>query len=283
MTLSGRTSLYLAILLALLAGMLAYSALYGREQRLDQKWEPVIVAVAAKPIKQGQVIQQEDIRFDPVPRRFLLGSAVTINELEESHLFGQRAMVDFNSGDPILTNFIAAANPSAGGFSSTIAPKARAVAIRVSPESSATNMVRPGDRVDVLATFRDPNGTENLTTTLLENVWVLATGNLTGKDSFVPQSQRNFTTVTLQVLPEAAELLILAQSLGTLYLTLRNPEDSELTDTRSIATTMKTIVSGERSRILSKQQTKSFNQQSIEIIRGNKGSDVQHFPGDRKR
>ncbi|MCC6806834.1 MAG: Flp pilus assembly protein CpaB [Deltaproteobacteria bacterium] len=280
MNLSGRTSLYFAFGLALLAGLLAYSGLYSREQRLDKKWEPVIVAVAARPIKQGQVLQQEDIKFADVPRRFLLGSAVTINEFEEQHLVGQRVTIDFNTDDPILTNFIAAAQGGSGGFSDTIAPKARAVSIRVSPESSATNMVRPGDRVDVLATFRDPNGTDNLTTTLLENVWVLATGNLTGKDSFVPQSQRNFSTVTVQVLPEAAELLVLGQTLGTLYLTLRNPEDAELTDSRSIATTMKTIVSGERSKILSKQQTKSFGQ-TIQIIKGNKTTDVQ-FPEKKK-
>jgi pilus assembly protein CpaB len=281
MTLSGRSSLYLALALAVLAGLLAYMGLYGREARLDKKWEPQVVAVAARPIKQGQILQLEDLKAAEVPRRFLPGSAVSISEVEDQHLLGQRATIDFNTDDLILTNFIQPASGAGGGFSDTIQKKARAVSIRVSPESSANNMVRPGDRVDVLATFRDPNGTENLTTTLLENVWVLGTGTLTGRDSFVPQSQRNFTTVTLQVLPEAAELLVLSQTLGTLYLTLRNPEDDEISDAGRIASTMKTIISGERAKILSKQQKQVFQSTKIEIIKGTKSTDVS-FP-DRKK
>jgi Flp pilus assembly protein CpaB len=117
-----------------------------------------------------------------------------------------------------------------------------------------------------------------VTATLLEGVWVLATGDLTGRDSFVPQSQRTFTTVTLQVLPEGAELLVLAQTLGTIYLTLRNPEDGELQENRNVVTNMKTIMSGERSRIVSKQQTKIAPSQVVEILTG-KGVKTQTFPG----
>ncbi len=274
--LSTRLSLVLAAVLAVIAAVLAYLSLYGREQKLDRKWQPVRVLVAAKAIQKGDELSSENVAFDEVPQRFLLGSAVRADEFEDQHVLGQRVTVDFSPGDPILTNFLAAAAVGMGSFSETVAKKARAISVRVSPESSIQNMVRPGDRVDVLVTFRDPTGTESVTSTVLENVWVLATGNLTGRDSFVPQSQRTFSTITLQVLPEAAELLVLGQTLGTLYFTLRNPEDNDLQDTRSFATNLKTLIGGERSRILSKQQTKSFP--TIEIIRG-RTTDFQRIPG----
>lgn len=274
--LAGRMPLYLALALALMAGLLAYMGLHGRERQLDEEWQPVRVAVAARAIAKGATLTTDDLAIRDVPRRFLLGSAVLASEIESQHLVGQRVTIDFNAGDPILTNFIAASSGTAGGFSEIILPKARAVSVRVSPESSVQHMVRPGDHVDVLATFRDPSGTENITATLLENVVVLATGILTGRDSFVPQSQRTFNTVTLQVLPEASELLVFAQTLGTVYLTLRNPEDNEIQDTRNVGTSMKTIISGERSKLLSKQQTKQFQQ--LEIIRNSKGTDVIRFP-----
>jgi len=278
--LSTRLSLILALVLAVIAAVLAYLSLYGREQKLDKKWNPVKVLVAAKPIQKGEELRTDNVAFDEVPQRFLLGSAVPASEFENLHVIGQRVSVDFAPGDPILTNLLSSDQTGSGAFSDTVAKKARAISVRVSPESSIQNMVRPGDRVDVIVTFRDPNGTENITTTLLENVWVLATGNLTGRDSFVPQSQRTFATLTLQVLPEAAELLVLAQTLGTLYFTLRNPEDSDLQDNRAFMTNMKTLVSGERSKLLSKQQTKVFPTIDVQVIKGTK-SEVQHFPGNR--
>ena len=76
---------------------------------------------------------------------------------------------------------------------------------------------------------------------------------------------------------EAAEMLVLAQELGALYLTLRNPEDASVQDNRSTATSLRTIVGGERTNVLTTKQNRQF--QNIEIIRGAHGSETKRFPG----
>jgi pilus assembly protein CpaB len=156
--LSTRLSLGLALALAVIAGVLAYTSLYGREQRLDQQWQPVEVIVAAKPIAKGEELTRENLAKDTVPRRFAKGSLVRLNSPEAEVVIGQRATVDFAAGDPILSNFLASSTGSVGGFSDIVSKKTRAISVRVSPESSVQNLVRPGDRVDVLVTFRDPSG-----------------------------------------------------------------------------------------------------------------------------
>ena len=69
-------------------------------------------------------------------------------------------------------------------------------------------------------------------------------------------------------------MMILAQELGSLYLTLRNAEDNEITDLGAGKTTMQTLVTGERAKRISKTQAKMFK---VEIIRGNK-SEKQTVP-----
>jgi len=92
----------------------------------------------------------------------------------------------------------------------------------------------------------------------------------------VAGSDHSYATVTLQVMPEAAEMLVLAQELGSLYLTLRNPEDTDLSEQHQTATSLRTIASGERTHMISQKQTKQF--QNIEVIRGGRTSETKRFP-----
>jgi len=84
----------------------------------------------------------------------------------------------------------------------------------------------------------------------------------------------NYSTVTVQVLPEAVEMLVLAQDLGSLYLSLRNSEDNEIKELADGKTTMQTLLTGERSKRISKTQSKIFK---VEIIRG-KSTERQVVP-----
>ena len=61
--------------------------------------------------------------------------------------------------------------------------------------------------------------------TLLENVLIIATGRITGTTNInlVPEPERKYTEVSVSVTPEDAERLALMAGLGTLTLTLRNP------------------------------------------------------------
>jgi pilus assembly protein CpaB len=120
------------------------------------------------------------------------------------------------------------------GLAPAIALGMRAVSMPVSADAAVAGLIQPGDRVDILGTFALParNGVpgelENVTLTVLQDVSVLATGQQLAKAEFGGRMgrTRSYSTVTFEVTPREAELLVFAQTVeGELTLTLRNPED----------------------------------------------------------
>ena len=100
--------------------------------------------------------------------------------------------------------------------------------------------------------------------TMMQNATVLATGKITGTTNvnLIPEAQRDYQNVTLMVLPEEAEILVLASELGQLQMALRNEEDVDMIETRS-HTTIHTLLSGERVKELEK-----IRRDTIQVIRG---------------
>jgi pilus assembly protein CpaB len=269
----GRRPLLIAAGLAIFAGVLAFVGFAQREKQMTQGWELVPAVVASRNIREGEELTQDNVKASLIPERFFTGSVIRPDDVGRGSVLHQKAAVAMAEGDPLLWTHIATSAATAR-LAQTITNKGRAVAIRVSPESSVQNWVRPSDHVDVLTTMRDPTSGDHVTLTLLENVIVLATGTLTGTQ--VTGADHGYSTVTLQVMPEAAEMLVLAQELGSLYLTLRNPEDTDIGESHATATSLRTIASGERTHMISQKQTKQF--QNIEIIRGGRTSETKRFP-----
>jgi len=95
-------------------------------------------------------------------------------------------------------------------------------------------MVQPNDHVDVLGTFSFPSKEvlgemELVTLTILQDVLVLATGKETAKTRLFANntpSSSSYNTVTLEVTPREAEMLVFAEQIkGRISLALRNPDD----------------------------------------------------------
>src|SRR5205807_1583529 len=99
---------------------------------------------------------------------------------------------------------------------------------------------------------------------LLQNVLVLATGRVTAGTTPVHEEEKRFGTVTLLVLPEEAEMVTLAQELGTLTLLLRNPDDLDVQDKRTVVD-QKMLFTGDRASELQQRRYRT-----IQIIRGNR-------------
>ncbi len=121
------------------------------------------------------------------------------------------------------------------GFSGQIRNGYRAFAISVDATSSVSNLVRPGDNVDVIGTFTMPDlrgdsSLDTVTLTLLQNVKVLATGNRWGRQGMGGETggQSNYMTVTLQLFPHEVELMAFATLKGRLMLSLRNFEETKI-------------------------------------------------------
>jgi pilus assembly protein CpaB len=271
--LSGKTPLLAAAALGLLAGLTAWAALRSREEKARERWRTVNVLCAAADIGEGTELSAEMVAVREFPARFVTDSFLQADDqgavLGQSPV-GQRVAVPLKAGDPILaSHFEAARDP---GLSPSISPKGRAVTIDVQERNAVGLWVRPNDHVDVLGSFRDPQSQELRTTTLLQNVVVLATGRVTASATHIPEEEKRFSTVTLLALPEEAEMLALAQELGSLTLLLRNPDDLDTQEKRTVVD-QKSLFLGDRAKELQQKRYRT-----IQIIRGNHSAVAQ---GDR--
>jgi len=248
-----RASIVVPVALAVVAGALAWISLRSQADEVRAGWELVDVVVAARPLAAGTEVGADDLARRQIPRRFASSSVV---RPEQTHLVaGQRLEAPLQEGDPLLwTHF--EAGDTRGALAQAVQTPGRAVTLQVGEAASVGGQVRPNDHVDVLSTFRDPATHEMATVTLLQNVLVLSTGADGGG---------SVGTVTVLVLPEEAELLVLAQELGALSLALRHPEDLEVRNDRA-RTTVQTLLTGERNAELQRRR------HAIQVIRGNPGS-----------
>src|SRR2546422_6202525 len=209
------------------------------------------------------------IAFKERPAKFVTGWFIQADEhgsSEQQTPVGQRLLVPLKAGDPILASHFESARET--DLASLITPKGRAVTIDVQEKNAVGLWVRPNDHVDVIGSFRDPQTQQLRTMTLLQNVVVLATGRITANSMSVAEEDKRFATVTVLALPEEAEMLTLAQELGTLTLLLRNPDDLDSQEKRSVVD-QKVLFTGDRA---SELQQKRYR--TIQIIRGNRSAAI---------
>ena len=96
--------------------------------------------------------------------------------------------------------------------------------------SGVAGLILPGNRLDVLLT--SPGESGPLTTTLMQNVKILAVDSRIEALAESRVGPNQLTSVTLLVTPEQATKLALGQSTGTLHLSLRGPEANQPADSR---------------------------------------------------
>ena len=268
--LKGKTPLLVALVLAVFAGAIAFSAIKKKESDVRRGWNLVPVVVAASDIPEGTVVTLDMISQRPVPEQFVTSSVVRPESA--SHVVNQKILVPLQAGDPLLWSQFETMRASER-LSTKVQKKTRAITIEATKNASVGGWVRPNDHVDVIGTFRDPSTNENTAVTLLQNVIILATGKITGTTNvnLIPEGQREYSNVSLMVIPEEAEILVLAQELGALTLSLRNEDDVDMLEERGRAT-IHTLLSGERTRVLQERR-----REIITIVRGS----GENKPGPR--
>jgi len=256
--LKGKTPLIVAVALAVIAVVVAWRAIRVRELEVTRGWQLQDVIVASTDIQPGAFLSNESVGVDKMPRKFIYESVLVPADMEVA--FGREVIVPIKRGEPIHWYQLQGIR-ALERLSKAVRTPARAISMDVHERSAVGLWVRPNDHVDVLGTFRDPNTNQMVAVTLMENVIVIATGG-TAAASQTARADNAYSTVTLMVLPEEAEILVLAQELGSLYLSLRNAEDMGLFDERA-RTTIQTLLTGER---VKKLQERRY--QTIQIVKG---------------
>lgn len=234
---------FVILAIAIAAGVGAVALVQGELQRAREAAEntaavapppppaPVApkaeVLVAAREMRMGEILTADDVRWQPWPLEAVSEFYITKDRDEAAMeaMQGVLARQGFVPGEPIVeAKLLRLDNPSI--MSAMLREGMRAMSVRVVEETAAGGFILPGDHVDVILTrevvFFDQSGQERVaktTNTLLRAVRVLAIGQTFQDEGDAAALIAN--TATLEVTPEQAEILSLAEQSGQMSLALR--------------------------------------------------------------
>ncbi len=189
----------------------------------------VLVATRALPV--GTILDATSLKFQPWPKE-LVENVYYIkgDKTDMQSLVGTVVRNAVTAGQPLTQGSLV--KPGDRGFlAAALGPGMRAVTFPVSGASSVSGFVFPGDRIDLVLTQQVKGGGEGdplrVSETIMRNVRVLATDqrtdNTEGEDGKTVIT--TFNTVTVEATPRIAEQVAVAQTVGSLSISLRSIAD----------------------------------------------------------
>ncbi len=228
----------LSVVIGVFAFALTHYYLEAQQAKIKEEWQKlerarrkVPVMVAARNIPKGTRIVETDIAKIEKYEATVPPEAVMHQEALET--IGKKTLYRMEKGDILKWSFIEGGQRRTS-LAEAVKPGMRALSLAIGGASAVSGMIRPEDRIDILGTFSFPSKTiqeqmETVTLTILQDVTVLATGQRKANEIVLNRDRRrdtSYSTVTVQVTPREAELLVFAEQMrGRLTLTLRNPAD----------------------------------------------------------
>src|SRR3982750_4226720 len=199
------------------------------------------ILVARKALAVGTIIDAESLTYQPWPKE-LMQSAYYVEGTADSDtktLLGTVVRYPITAGQPLTRG--ALVGPQDRGFlAAALGAGMRAITVPVNVSTGVAGFVFPGDHVDMVLTQQVQGGGDGpalkVAETILRNLRVLATDQrITDKDDDGKTQVRTFSNVTLEVTPRIAEKIAVAQSLGSLTLSLRSIADNSADLERAVA------------------------------------------------
>lgn len=206
---------------------------------------------ASKPITAGTLLRLEDMRWREIDAQAIRPGMLLRGQVSEAEFVGAIARRDFIVDEALVAGDLV--KPSERQFlAASLKPDMRAVSVAVDELQSASGLIRPGDRVDIILTQSFGEGAaiadkSSVGETVLRDVRVIAVDQAL-RPSTTPATPvtepRLPRTVTFEVTERQAETLFVASQLGRLQLSLRPLEGSTNTTTgRATSPTWGTDVS----------------------------------------
>ncbi len=271
----------LTVMVALATSVLTYRWLRERsEGSAAQRGGTISVVVAVTDLSWGTNIKPEMVKTVP----FLKGSLTTGFFTDPAAVAGRVVLTPIKADEPIFESRLAPSTIKQGGVAAVISENKRAMGVKVDKVQGVSGFIHPGNRVDVVATFRPANSMIPVTMTVLENIPVLATGTETeirGKQ----EKPVEVDVITLEVSSDEAEVLGLAQAEGKIQLALRNFSDTKSHSVKGATTVASRVnlLSGKSpAREKKSRHTKAAGEQvardyysRVQLIEGHKVNDVK--------
>jgi|SRR5579859_2064785 pilus assembly protein CpaB len=240
---------------------------------------PPMVLVAKGNLPTGVFLRPENLKWERWPENGIAPSYVVNTKRTLEEYVGAVVRVGLNDGEPITDARVI--KPLDRGFlAAVLNPGDRAITVNVTPSSGLAGLVFPGDRIDLVASFKvefegKQDGTNHparyASETVESNLRVLAV------DQKVDDQNKEIVvakTVTLEVTPKQAEIIAIVAELGKFSLSLRSlPLDSETATAESDPPTSYTW-DNEAARMLAPPGTAGGGK-TVTIVRGNDSKDVE--------
>jgi pilus assembly protein CpaB len=220
-----RITLIVAVILAVGTGVLTLNYLSS----LNKQQAPVATQTEMKSV----VITNRDIpvrskitadMLTKVTRPAAEAEPQAISDPKQAD--GFVALIAMPAGSTVTQTKIG--EPGEVGLTARLKPGMRAVSIPVDRVKAVSNLIQPGDRVDVLAAVSKGTGIPPKTFTIIRGALVLAIGQQLEQiqqSASPPPADSGGGTVTLGVTPQQADLLTVADLNTTLRLALRSPQE----------------------------------------------------------
>lgn len=182
---------------------------------------PVVVASADLP--KGAVVSPDTMLVREVPVEWLQSQAVLPEQFERVR--SMKLAYPLRRGEMLLWPAIESSqNPN---FSAHVAEGRRALTVPVDDINSISGMLEPRDQIDLYVTLERDDGRRQLVP-VMQGVNVLAAGNRVVTSAETGRST-TYSTITLDVSVQEAEMVTLARQAGKITAMLRNPGDEART------------------------------------------------------
>lgn len=249
--------LLIALAVGVLAALLTVWYLNAKEAQLRRELTPVVemrdAIVASQALLKGTVLSTSNLSVRSIPAEYLSREALTPADFDA--VDGKILIQNVDQGNVILASYLALSFPK--DFSDTIPLKRRAMTIQVDELNSINGFIRPGNRIDLFANLPgnalaseageddEGNSSSGGVIPILENVEVLATGQSSAREyeeqvrllrgGYNVDINTAYTTLTLNVTPREAAILVTAKEAGDLLALLRNRNDQSGSQFSSLA------------------------------------------------
>lgn len=240
----------------------------------------VLVATRALPV--GTILDASALKFQPWPKELVDNAYYLKEKTNLQSLQGTVVRNMITAGQPVTQG--ALVKPGDRGFlAAALGPGMRAVTVPVSAQAAVAGFVFPGDRIDLVLTQTVNGGGDGdplkVSETVMRNVRVLATDqrtdNVVGEDGKTKVS--TFSNVTVEATPKMAEQLAVAQTLGTLSLSLRSIADNSTELEEAIASGAVKVPAGNDPKAEKAMMVRLASQPTTGTATYQTGADVSRF------
>ena len=210
------------VLSTLIAGMVY---VYLRDVATQRQKNLTAVVTVVQDVGPKTVLTREMLKEEKVPAGFVQPGAV--NKIDP--IVGVMVKDQLMAGEQVVRHRLLL-DVQGSGMAYQLPPGMRAYTLAINEISGGAGFIRPGDKVDVLATYDKAIAGEYTSNMILQDAMVLAmnrsdvqpaTGKKdAGKTSAAPEEEK-LTSVTLAVTVDDSAKLALAEDRGRLRLALR--------------------------------------------------------------